>query len=259
VARHHFVKSKFREVYRRISGASRGFDGGAKVETFCLSGISGSPLVTLNYSYISLRKLSRHRRRFITTSAFSRSSGALSLWDRRKSSLLISVDILERSAIRSEPINPTHNYYAKQHPSNFQASSLEKINTFGTRRRQLLAYGRPAYRDHHGRQDEFSFSSSLLSSHLFSRLFHTVFLSISALILFFFPLILNRPLFLFLSAAPHVPTHVLAREIHSPSSGRCSLSSSSSLPLLMPSTPGLSLGFQQWRLHKSRYNVEMDQ
>lgn len=55
----HFVKSKFREVYRRISGASRGFDG-AKVETFCLSGISGSPLVTLNYSYIALRKLSRH-------------------------------------------------------------------------------------------------------------------------------------------------------------------------------------------------------
>lgn len=37
------------------------------------------------------------------------------------------------------------------------------------------------------------------------------------------------------------------------------LSSSSSLSLLMPSTPGLSLGFQQWRLHKSRYNAEMDQ
>lgn len=85
MARHHFVKSKFREVYRRISGASRGFDGGAKVETFCLSGISGSPLVTLNYSYISLRKLSRHRPRFITTSAFSRSS-AVSLEPFRKSS-----------------------------------------------------------------------------------------------------------------------------------------------------------------------------
>lgn len=70
-ARRHFVKSKFREVYRRISGASRGFDG-AKVETFCLSGISGSPLVTLNYSYIALGKLSRHRPRFITTSASSR-------------------------------------------------------------------------------------------------------------------------------------------------------------------------------------------
>lgn len=72
----------------------------------------------------------------------------------------------------------------------------------------------------------------------------------------FFPLVLNRSLFLFLSAAPHVPTHVHAREIHSPSSGRCSLSS---LPLSMPSIPGLSLRFQQWRLHKSRYNAEMDQ
>lgn len=53
----------------------------------------------------------------------------------------------------------------------------------------------------------------------------------------FFPLVLNRsPLFLFLSAAPHVPTHVLAREIHSPSSGRCSLSSRP-LPYLSPCPP----------------------
>lgn len=71
--------------------------------------------------------------------------------------------------------------------------------------------------------------------------------------------VLNRSFFLFLSMTPYVSTYVLAREIHSPSSGRCSLSSSSSLPLPMPSTPGLSLGFQQWRLHKSRYNAEMDQ
>lgn len=81
----------------------------------------------------------------------------------------------------------------------------------------------PAYRDHHGRQAEFSFPSSLLSSHLFSRFLHMVFLSISALILFFF----FRPehLSLFFSTAPHVePAHVLAREIHSPFSGRCSFS-----------------------------------
>lgn len=84
-ARRHFVKSKFREVYRRISGASRGFDGGAKVETFCLSGISGSPLVTLNYSYISLRKLSRHRPRFITTSAFPHAC-VPSFWSCKKDS-----------------------------------------------------------------------------------------------------------------------------------------------------------------------------
>lgn len=54
-------------------------------------------------------------------------------------------------------------------------------------RRQLLAYGRLAYRDHHGRQDEFSvpcLSSRPLSLSSFLR---TVFLSIFlALILFFF-------------------------------------------------------------------------
>lgn len=55
---------------------------------------------------------------------------------------------------------------------------------------------------------------------------------------------------------PHMSSHA---KYTPPSSGRCSLSSSSSLPLPMPSTPGLSLRFQQWRLHKSRYNAEMDQ
>lgn len=42
---------------------------------------------------------------------------------------------------------------------------------FGIRRRQLLAYGKLAYRDHHGRQDEFSFPFSLLFSYLFSLAF----------------------------------------------------------------------------------------
>lgn len=66
------------------------------METFCLSGISGSPLVTLNYSYISLRKLSRHRPRFITTSAFPRASFvSLSLGTEEKFiARLISIDIL---------------------------------------------------------------------------------------------------------------------------------------------------------------------
>lgn len=120
----------------------------------------------------------------------------------------------------------------------------------------------PAYRDHHGRQAEFSFPSSLLSSHLFSRFLHTVFLSISALILFFFfrPEHLSLSFsFFFYGSTCRTRTRSRTRNTLSVFWSLLFLSSSSSLSLLMPSTPGLSLGFQQWRLHKSRYNAEMDQ
>lgn len=84
-----------------------------------------------------------------------------------------------------------------------------KINTFGTRRRQLLAYSRLAYRDHHGRQDEFSFPSSPLSSRLLSLPPYSISFYLSFDPLFFFPFWrdLSFSFFLRLHMHPHTFSH----------------------------------------------------
>lgn len=117
--------------------------------------------------------------------------------------------------------------------------------------------------------------SLFLSLSFFSRFPSSPFLSIISLciqmsILFFSLALKNRTeSFLFLLPLPHTAIRVwirfLAHEIYS---FRRLLAVSSSLPhspfppyrfFFRRSPLGLSLSFQQWHLHKSRYNVEMDQ